>query len=512
MSRLTAASAAVWMLLMIGSARGDDVAALSELIDLRIQERLDRAGVPRAPAADDAEFLRRVCLDLHGVVPSADLAARFLDDDRPDKRARLIDELLASPQFGRHLGDVWRGRLVTSLANPQRIQTERFTEWLADRFNRNDGWDGIVHDLLTATGKMEDNPAVTYLIEGRNPLGVTDLTDLTSRHFLGIRLSCAQCHDHPFAEWKQSDYWGLAAFFTQIQTPGRPKQVYMAGVQDDPRLTLATLRDADALEGFQSRPPTFPGGAARAGDDRTPLREELARWMTSPDNPYFARAMVNRLWGHFFGKGIVVPVDDMHSGNAPSHPELLDELTRQFAASGFDLKRLCRGIVNSRTYQQTSRPGTHPDVEAELFGRMSIKVLSPQQLYDSLTAVLGPPARTPGMPAGVSARDAFAQFFAGDRDLDPLRYEGGVPQALRLMNGPDFAGRGLHAFAQRTGQRARSAEDVVDELFLTILARRPTPDERQLAREHLHAAPSTLEGRRQLAWALLIGSEFRLNH
>jgi len=493
------------------AARGEDSAVLTEAIDGHIQTRLDSEGMRRASQADDAEFLRRVFLDLHGVVPSTKRAAQFLDSSDPEKRSQLIDELLASPRFGEHFADVWRGRLISPLANEQRLQTERFADWLARRFNNNDGWDRIVYDLLTATGKIDENPAVTYLIEGRHPLGVTDLTDLSSRYFLGVRLNCAQCHDHPFVEWKQQDYWGMAAFFAQIQTPGRPKVVYLAGVQDDPKMTLASLRDADMIEGYQSLPPTFLDGEELQAGDET-YRAALARWITSSENPYFARATVNRTWCHFFGRGIVNPVDDMHAGNSPSHPELLELLSRQFAESGFDLKFLCRAIVSSRTYQQTSRPGEQADSEAKLFARMSIKVLSAEQLYDSLVAVLGPPGKASGIDVRLGARYEFCQFFAGDGDSDPTRYGRGIPHLLRLMNSSQFAGRNIEALVSRVAAPGHSADDVVDELFLTILSRRPTPAEQKLARDQLHDSDAPQTAYRELAWALLLSSEFTLNH
>jgi hypothetical protein len=505
---------AVLALLLCLAARpssGADAAALARQIDDLVQARLDSEGVSRVPQADDAEFLRRVFLDLHGVVPPAERAAAFLDDDDPDKRAALIDELLAGPRFGEYQGDVWRGRLISPLANEQRMQPDRFAEWLAGRFN-NDRWDRTVYDLLTASGKIDDNPAVTYLIEGRHPLGVTDLTDLSSRYFLGVRLNCAQCHDHPFVNWSREDYWGMAAFFVQIQTPGRAKMVYQAGVQDNPRVTLASLADADMLEGYLSRPPTFLGGAAPDSGDE-PYRQALARWLTSPGNPYFARAAVNRMWWQFFGRGIVNPVDDMHSGNSPSHPELLDLLSREFVESGFDLKYLCRAILNSRTYQQTSRTGDQPNAEAALFARMSIKVLTAGQLYDSLVEVLGPPAKTPGINARFGARHEFTQFFAADGDPEPTRYDRGIPHVLRLMNSPQFAGRSLSALVSRIATPGRPADEVIDELFLTVLARRPTADERQLALDQLNGTDTSSERAcRELAWALLMTSEFSLNH
>ncbi len=504
---------------LVDSARAADAAAVTEAVDAQIQARLDAAGLQRAAPADDAEFLRRASLDLHGVVPSAERAKEFLDDADANKRAKLIDELLAAPRFGEYFADVWRKSLISPLANEQRMQTDRFAAWLAERFNAGDGWDRIAYDLVTATGKMDDNPAVTYLIEGRFPLGVTDLADLSSRYFLGIRLNCAQCHDHPFTEMKRSEYWGMAAFFAQIQTPGRAKMVYMAGVRDDPKMTMATLRDADMIEGLQVCEPRFLDGESVEGGT-SPHRVALAKWMTSAENPYFARAAVNRLWWHFFGRGIVNPVDDMHSANEPSHPELLDRLTREFVASGFDLKLLSRAILNSRTYQQTSRPGTEADREGELFARMSIKVLTAEQLYDSLVAVLGQPAK--GTAAGpemrFGARHEFGQAFGGTGDPEPLRYDRGIPHVLRMMNSPQFAGRSITALVTRlerdnNSSDADSSDAIVEQLFLTILCRRPTTAERQLTRDSLEAADATATNvYRELAWALLMTSEFSLNH
>ena len=182
--------------------------------------------------------------------------------------------------------------------------------------------------------------------------------------------------------------------------------------------------------------------------------------MTSPKNPYFARAMVNRTWWRLFGRGIVNPVDDMHAANPPSHPELLDLLARRFAESGFDLKFLTRAIVSSRAYQRTSRPGDAPEKQAALFGRMSVKVLSAGQLYDSLVTVFGPPAKTPGVDPRQSARAEFTQFFADDGDPDPTAYRRGIPHLLRQMNSGQFAGRNVAALVARLAKPGRSADDV----------------------------------------------------
>jgi hypothetical protein len=491
-------------------APAPDAVKVAGLIDRHIQSRLTSEGLRPAELADDSAFLRRVYLDLHGVVPTREQAQRFLTDARADKREILIDDLLASPRYGEYLADVWQGYLISPLADDGQARADQLRQWLARRFNTT-SWDRITWELLTAAGKMEDNSAVTYLIEGRLPRSVPDLTDLTSRFFMGVRLSCAQCHDHPFVGWKQEDFWGMAAFFAQIQTPGRAKQVYQKGVVDDPRLTLSGLRDAGTIDGFMPKAPMFLGGrAAPAGDGTS--RAALAKWMTLPDNPYFARAMVNRTWWRLFGRGIVQPVDDMHEGNRPSHPELLDLLARRFAESGFDLKYLTRAIVLSRAYQRTSRPGDSGEKQAALFGRMSVKVLSAGQLYDSLETIFGPPARTAGVdvrPQG--ARTEFTQYFGETGDPDPTSYRRGIPHLLRQMNSVQFAGRNLDALVGRLAQAGRTPEDVASDLFLTILSRRPTADEEARFQMYLKSVGSAKDACRELGWALMMTSEFALN-
>ena len=487
-----------------------DAAELAAVIDRHLESRLTAEGLRPSAKADDAEFLRRVYLDLHGVVPTAEQAARFLADTDPAKRSRLIDALLASPRYGEYLADVWQGYLISPLADDRRLRADRLRAWLADRFNTAT-WDRIATELLTATGKIDENAAVIYLVEGRLPRTVPDLTDLASRYFLGVRLSCAQCHDHPFVKWTQQDFWGMAAFFTQVQTPGKPKQVYQVGVKDDPELSLDSLKDG-TMDGFLSRPPTFLGGEELGALKGTTNRAALAAWITSPKNPYFARAMVNRTWWHLFGRGIVNPVDDMHSANPPSHPELLDRLAERFAASGFDLKFLTRAIVSSQAYQRTSRPDGTPEKQAALFGRLSVKVLSAGQLYDSLVTVLGPPARIPAKGPRQNVRAEFTQFFGEDGNPDPTAYRRGIPHLLRQMNSEQFGGRNLTALAARVTERGRSADAVASDLFLTILSRRPTAVEEKLFRDHAARVGSVEPAARELAWALLMTSEFSLNH
>jgi hypothetical protein len=242
----------------------------------------------------------------------------------------------------------------------------------------------------------------------------------------------------------------------------------------------------------------------------------LAEWLTAPGNPWFARAMVNRTWWRLFGRGLVQPVDDMHEANAPSHPQLLDLLARQFAESGFDLKFLTHAIVLSRAYQRTSQvaePGAAADQQAALFGRMAIKVLSAGQLYDSLETVCGPATKVTGIDARIGTRWEFTQFFGDSGDPDPTAYRRGIPHLLRQMNSGQFAGRNLDGLVARLGAAGeKSPEAVASDLFLTILARPPSTDELRQAKAYLARSGPAAGGLRELAWVLLMTSEFSLNH
>jgi hypothetical protein len=290
--------------------------------------------------------------------------------------------------------------------------------------------------------------------------------------------------------------------------------VYEKGVVDDPQLTLANLKDAGVPDGFIQRAPTFLGGQKLAPATRTNThRAALAEWITARENPYFARAMVNRTWWRLFGRAIVQPVDDMHEANAPSHPQLLDLLSRKFVESGFDLKFLTRAIVLSRAYQRTSQPGESADQQAALFGRMSLKVLSAGQLYDSLETICGPAAKVTGIDVRQGVRWEFTQFFGESGDPDPVAYRRGIPHLLRQMNSGQFAGRNLDGLVTRLDTAAdRSPEGIASDLFLTILSRRPTENELRQAKSYVNRSGSAAGGLRELAWVLIMTSEFSLNH
>jgi hypothetical protein len=492
-----------------------DPAALARRIDDALDQALAAQKVRPAPLADDAEFLRRVCLDLIGVPPTADRAAAFLDSTDPDKRAKLIDELLSSPRYGRHMADVWQGLLVQRDADNRRIPFEPLDRWLEDGFNRNKPWDRFASEVLTASGSQDDDGAVTFYLAN---LSADKMTDRVTRVFLGVRLQCAQCHNHPFTPWKRTDYWGMAAFFEKVHAGGN---VNKAAKQGGPLVIGEEGRGRPVKRPDSAKvvPARFFLGAEAKVQGDVPRRPVLAAWLTSADNPYFARALVNRVWGQFFGHGFVNPVDDFRDDNPASHPELLRDLSARFAAGGFDVKGLIRVVCNTRAYQRTSRPSSAAagDDDVRLFGRLAVKPLTPEQLYDSLEQVVGKAEGKPDRPrpqkapGAATPRSAFVNFFRADDTADPTEYQAGIPQALRLMNAPQLTrpGAALTQALKAGGGPAR----VTERLYLAALARRPTAAESRRLLDYVarhDAQPREAYG--DILWALLNSSEFALNH
>ncbi len=496
--------------------------ALARQIDTRINQQMAAEKVKASPIAGDAEFLRRAYLDITGIIPPADKAAAFLASRNPNKRAKLIDELLASPQYGRHMADIWQALLFPHNSDNRRLREDPLVDWLKKGFNDNKPWDQFVTELLTATGPVDKNGAVTFFLANPAP---DKLTDLTSKLFLGVQLQCAQCHNHPFTKWKQTDYWGMAAFFTKVRANGRPNAAAKNG-------TVLAISENERARGKRAKlpesakivPAKFFLGEEPTLSASEPYRPVLARWLTSADNPYFARAMVNRMWGHFFGRGFVNPVDNMSEDNPPSHPELLKELADQFAANGFDLKYLIRAICTSQTYQRSSKPAAGNDKDTTLFSHMAVKSLSPEQLYDSLKLVLGDPVKAskPGRGrkgvnppkkrgAGNNPRNQFVTFFQVEEGADQTEYQAGIPQALRLMNSGEFntARAAVLAQVERSG---RVPAAVVQQLYLATLTRRPTAAETHRLTAYIAKTRDHHKAYSDILWALLNSSEFALNH
>jgi hypothetical protein len=491
-----------------------NAAAIARLIDQEVNRKLAEAKLKPSPLCSDVEFLRRAYLDLTGVIPPADRARAFIDSPEPDKRAKLVRELLADPNYGRRMADIWTAKLFSKDSNNRFVLREPLYKWLEQEFNKNVPWNKMVTELVTASGTVQENPAVTYFLANRS---VDKLTDTCTQHFLGLQLQCAQCHNHPFTTWKQTEYWGMATFFARVKIDN-PKNANKGA--DNSTLAVhegpGRVKTKDFFpESAKTVPAKFLGGAEPNLGASDAARPVLARWMTSPDNPYFSRAMVNRTWAHLLGRGFVNPIDDMLPENEPSHPELLDALAEHMGKTGFDIKYLMEAICLSETYQRTSKPTAENKVDATLFSHMAVKVMSPEQLYDSLGMVTGRSIAEPagkvkggnkGQPAGPRAQ--FVSFFlAGSEAASTTEYEVGIPQALRLMNSPITNNP---AIVRRVIGTAREPQEAIERIYLAALSRRPTEEELKTLKEYVAHGGDRLAAYEDILWAVLNSSEFTL--
>jgi Protein of unknown function (DUF1549)/Protein of unknown function (DUF1553) len=489
--------------------------ALVRLIDQGIDRQLGAGGIQRSPEASDSEFLRRAYLDITGVIPTADKAVAFLDDRSPDKRVKLIDELLKSPNYGRRMADIWTWLMYPLDSDNRFVGKAPLHEWLAGDFNKNTHWDAMAFELLTATGDPEKNGATVYAMSNR---GVDKMTDSAGKLFLGVQIQCAQCHNHPFTHWKQTEYWGLAQFFykVNVSNPRAAKDGGTISVSEEGRVNRKINPLPESSKDVTAK---LLGGDTLRLDSSKPYRPVLANWVCSPSNPFFAKAFVNRLWAQYMGRGFVNPVDDMSDENQPSHPELLTALSKEFANSGFDIKHLIRGICNSKAYQRTSKPSGDNRDDRTLWSHQAIKVLSGEQLFDSLTTVIGPVGgkdvvMKKGLRGGPQGpRDQFALFFMGTENAKATDYEAGIPQALRLMNSPLMASARLTNVAAKAAELTASTkpELAIEKLYLSTLSRRPTSAETKRMTEFVakHENPRSAYG--DVLWVLLNSSEFAFN-
>jgi hypothetical protein len=500
-----------------------DPAPVSAAIDAAVDARLKRNRVPASSAADDAEFLRRVYLDLTGRIPTLRQAETFLAGKDPQRRAKLIDELLDRSEYGQHFGTIWRHLLAPPEEGSAKYGRDTFTPWLAERFNANLPWDRIVRDLLTVEGPIRERPETAFLFANADNFHPQPnlVTASTARLFWGVQLGCAECHNHPFAKWKQDDFWATAAFFGRLRFSGFKGKAPIlqeeapAGQEKGPAITIPVSAGKAAGRVVPAR---FLDGAAVRPGVGPALRPAFAAWATGAEHPYFGRATVNRLWAHLFGRGIVHPVDDLDTGTA-SHPELLHRLTREFTASEFDLKHLIRCLCNSRAYQRTSRPVAGNENDQDHFARMTLKVLSPEVFYDSVAVVMSGDKHDPRLrnvmrdrPGDAEkARLEFVRFFRARGDgSDATEYRQGIPQLLRLLNAP-LLDRGAPVVDWLSGSRA-SRVSAIEALFLTALSRRPTSEEAKRIEGYLEARKDPRAGYRGVLWVLLNSAEFAVNH
>lgn len=499
--------------------------AIEQAVDHYIDARLKEEGITAAPQADDAALIRRLALDLVGRVPVPAEVQAFVGSREPDKRARLVDRFLASPAIGRHLAN----ELDAMLASGGRGGVLR--EYLGKATAQNRPWDRIFRELLLPDDKAPDQKGASAFLRDR----VADADKLTgdvSILFFGVNIGCARCHDHPLVnDWKQDHFFGMKSFFSQTARAGEAiieketgpvKFKTTKGVERTAKMMFLTGTVLD-VAGVKDVPPEKPKKDKKAPPTpaKFSARARLVDIALKPgERDFFSRAAVNRTWYRLFGRGIVTPLDQMHSGNPASHPELLDWLARDFAEHGYDLRRLVRGLVLSKAYARSTRweKGDAPKPEHFAVGRL--RALTPMQFALSLRVAPTDPKSvpafdTPNFERWVESQEGPARGFASLIEQPGDDFQIGVGEALLFSNGDRIA-RDFLTGSDRLPARLEQTRDIdaaVELAVSTVLSRPPTAAEKQALRDYVsRRSDRPADAWRQVVWALVTGPEFRFNH
>lgn len=512
------------------SVRAAEPASAGEPVPALTSERLDQVLLETArlePAdlddvIDDEQFLRRVSLDLIGRQPTPDELATYLDDSSPDKRSAAVERLLSSVEFGANWANYWSDVIGYRVPPPELtfLDYTLFEQWLAQRINQNAPWDETVRLILTATGKVKDHPEATFV--GFHEADTTRLAAETARVFLSLQIGCAQCHDHPFDEWRREQFHELAAYFVRASAKMPWNDSGEIEVKDKGKGEYEMPNVADpSKKGTMMVPAFLTGSKSEKGKSDLDRRKELAAVIASRDNPWFAKAYVNRVWARLMGRGFYEPVDDIGAGNEPKLREVHKPLTDQFIASGFDAKSLFRTIVNSRTYQQRL-PGQSSAADKPFASGRTTK-LRGDEVYQSLVTAIDLPNVTPPKmaptkeirfpPPPKSTRDVVSEVFGFDPSLRPEDVSRTLNQAMLLMNNSQLQAQiDSRPESGTTLSRLLAAEPdnakVVSRLFQLVLARQPSESEARIALEHVSSVQERGAAFEDLLWSLINSAEF----
>lgn len=486
-------------------------------VDRHIDDKLRQLQFAPAPMCDNATFVRRVYLDVIGILPTIKEVEAFLQDKRPDKRAQLVDTLLNRPEHAQFWALKWGDLLRLSVKQIGAPSVHKYHRWIEGALGRNMPYDQFATSLLTASGSTMINPAANFY---RTSANRDDAVETSAQIFLGTRIQCAKCHNHPFERWTQDNYYGMASFFNRVERK-------RTGKGDE---TLVFSKGAGEvthpLNGKVMKP-----WAPAAGDllvsDAADRRAAFANWLTGPSNPFFARVEVNRLWSHVMGRGIVEPFDDFRDTNPPANAPLLDALAEDFVRSGFDRKKILHTILNSRTYQADSTHNAFNKEDRKYFSHYQPRMMSAEQLLDAIGQVTGLPERIGGLPADMKytqlpapelAKIDFLKVFGQPERQSACECERtddtSLESALQLYNGKllnDRLRNGGNRFRQAMAE-GKKDEEVLVEFYLAALSRPPSAKELQFALAHLAGVPDRNAAMEDIAWAILNKTEFLFQH
>ena len=489
---------------------------IHEKIDALVDAKLAKLNIQPSDLCSDEDYLRRAFLDVIGTLPKPDEVRKFLDDKRPDRRARLIDELLKRPEYADYWSLKWSDLLRVERPTLGHAGANAYYRWIRDSFATNKPFDRFARELVSAEGLLRDAPAGHLFKSVKQP---GEQAGTISQVLLGVRIDCAKCHHHPFDRWSQTDYFGMEAFFTQIT------------FKPTPQGEMLLTRDSGATKHPRTDETIFAHALGEASPEKSPegdRRKLLAEWMTSPKNPFFARNIANRAWAHFLGRGIVEPVDDVRLTNPPTNPELLDALAAKFIESGFDTHQLIRTITASRTYQRSALPNGTNDRDEQNYSRALLKRLDAEVLFDAVCQATGTSEKFAGVPEGSRAiqlwdsqvKHDFLKLFGRpvratacecERATEPS-----VAQVLHVLNSPELQAKLSHeagTIARLTRRYPSDNSALIDEIYLTLLSRLPTANEKTVATKYLEEHATTRrQAAEDLAWSLLNSLEFVFNH
>ncbi len=485
-------------------------------VDNHVSLKWRKLGIAPSPVCSDAEFLRRATLDTLGTLPTPEEIKSFLADTAPDKRDTLVDRLLERPEYADYWAFIWADLLrVKRSGDEMKSGTFAFSGWLKNAFAQNMPYDKFAGAILTAQGESAENPPINWYRHVRNT--VAQVND-SSQLFLGTRISCANCHNHPYERITQDDYWGFGAFFSRIALKNQVGGDLAVFVKKD-----GTTRQPRTNQELK---PKALGGAEYEYVHGQDPRQKLAEWLSEPNNPFFGKAIANRVWAHFMGVGLVEAVDDMRVTNPPSNPELLEALSRDLVDHQFNLKHLMATILKSRAYGLSSVPTEQNKTDRQNYARYTPKRLSAETLLDSLNSVTGASEKFSGLPLGTKAVELpdqsipnyFLNVFGRSMRESACEcersYAPNLSQILHLMNSPEVQDK----VANDKGRLAQmikanlSNEEILTEFYLRAFGRNPTPEELKDATALLANNTNRKAGLEDFAWMFLNAKEFLFNH